>query len=133
MSRENVERHYRANEAFSEPNFDALLAVHDPDVEFTPLTLAAEGGVAYRGHDGLRSYWANLHDAFPDFRSEVEEVRDLGDVTFARLRVRAHGDASGAPIDQTAWQVGEWRDGKVIWWQTFATEAEALAAAERRE
>jgi ketosteroid isomerase-like protein len=129
MSQENVERLCRAHDALSRHDLDGLLAVHDPEVEFIPLTLAAESGVPYRGHDGVRSWWRNLHDAFPDFSSAVEEARDLGDVTIARLHLRAHGVESGAPIELTAWQVAEWRDDMVVWWRGFSSEAEALEAA----
>ena len=66
---------------------------------------------------------------YPDFSTEIEEIRDLGDVTVARLRVRGHGVESAAPMEQETWQLGEWRDSKVIRWDTFLSEAEALEAA----
>jgi hypothetical protein len=36
-------------------------------------------------------------------------------------------------VDQTNWDVAEWRDRKVIWWRACRTEAEALQAARLRE
>ena len=65
----------------------------------------------------------------PDFSTEVEDGRDLGDVTVVRVRVRGHGVASGASMEGTIWQVGEWRQEKCVRWQTCASEAEALEAA----
>jgi hypothetical protein len=50
-------------------------------VEFIPRLVEVDGGGSYRGHDGVRSWWENLLGVWPDFRSEVDEVRDLGDVT----------------------------------------------------
>ena len=70
----------------------------------------------------------DLFDAFPDFIVEVVEVRDLGDVTVAALRIRGHGAGSGTPAEETVWHVGRWRHGKVVWWRTFSTEDEALEA-----
>ena len=32
-------------------------------------------------------------------------------------------------MDQTSWQVIEWRQKKAIWWGIFLSEAEALEAA----
>jgi ketosteroid isomerase-like protein len=129
MSQENVVLFHQAHDAFNRRDIDAFLALTDPDVEFTPLLLKMEGGEAYRGHDGVRSWWQNLFGVYPDFSTEIEEIRDLGDVTVARLRVRGHGVESDAPMEQETWQVGEWRDNKVIRWDTFLSEAEALEAA----
>ena len=133
MSEENVELVYRAHDAFNRRDIDAFLALFDPNVEFTPIILRMEGGDAYRGHDGVRSWWENLLGVYPDFSTEIEEVRDLGDVTVARLPVRGHGVESEAPMEQVTWQVVESRDNKVIWWASFLSEAEALEAAGLRE
>ena len=46
---------------------------------------------------------------FPDFRGEPDEVRDLGDVTVVRGRLRGHGTESDASFEQTFWQVVKWR------------------------
>jgi ketosteroid isomerase-like protein len=148
MSQETVELMYEANDAFNRRDLDALLALSDPDVEFIPDALLAlldpevefiprivqvEGGVPYRGYDGVRSWWENLLGVSPDFSSEIDEVRDLGDVTVARVRLRGHGIESGATMEQTSWQVVEWRYKKAIWWRIFRSEAEALEAAGLRE
>jgi hypothetical protein len=36
-------------------------------------------------------------------------------------------------MEQKHWQVTRWRDNKAVWWQSFATEAEALEAVELRD
>ena len=46
-----------------------------------------------------------------DFELEVEQVRDLGEVTLARMRARGHGAGSAAPLEEVIWQVGRWRRG----------------------
>ncbi len=58
----------------------------DDDVEAFPILAGLEGG--YRGHDGIRRWWAGLVGTFPDFRAEVVELHDLGDLTVAVLRLR---------------------------------------------
>jgi ketosteroid isomerase-like protein len=127
MSQENVELTYGALDAFSRGDFDALLAMFYEDVEvFSRLAPLGDG--SYRGHDGVRSWWQNLHDAFPDLALEVLEVRDLGDVTLGAVRFHGHGRQSGAPIDETFWQVAHWRDGNVIRYSSHNSEAEALEA-----
>ena len=129
MSQENVELLYRAHDAFNRRDLDALLALCDPDVEFNSARMLVEGGGDYHGHDGVRDWWDGLFGFIPDFCTEVVEARDLGDFTIARVRVHGSGVQSGAPMDQTFWQAGEWRNEKVIWWRFVLTEAEALEAA----
>ena len=129
MSQENVDLAYRATDALNRRDLDAWLALTHPDVEFTSRVSEMEGGGPYRGHDGARSWWENLFGVFPDFSSEIEEARDLGDVTVVRVRQRARGIGSDAPTEQTSWVVTEWRDGKGIWTCVYRSEAEALEAA----
>jgi ketosteroid isomerase-like protein len=129
MSQENVELLHQAFDAFNRRDLDAYLALGDPELEFISYWMQVEGGGPYRGHDGVRDWWERLFDVFPDFTGEIEEVRDLGDRTIARVRVHAHGVESDAPMTQTMWLVAEWRHKKAIWWHFVSSEAEALEAA----
>ncbi len=105
----------------------ALLALMDDEVEAVSFLAAMEGG--YHGHAGIRRWWQNLLDVFPDFNVEVVEVRDLGgDSTLATLRTGGHGAGSGTPIDMLVWMAVRIRDGKCVWWQVFGDKDEALEA-----
>src|SRR4051795_4526986 len=123
MSQENVEMVYRAHEAFNRRDLDAFVALIDPEAELIPLNVALPGVTSYLGHDGVRSFWEELFAVSPGFSTAVGEVRDLGNVTIARVRLRG----------QTSWQVAEWRRGKAVFWHTCSSEAEALEAAGLRE
>jgi ketosteroid isomerase-like protein len=136
MSQENVELAFRMYDAFNRRDIDAFLALCDPGGEFISRIVELEGGGSYRGHDGVRSWWENLLGVFPDFSSEIEEVRDLGAVTVARVRVRGHGShgtESDAPMEQAQWHVTEWGHKKATWVRICLSEAEALEAAGLRE
>jgi ketosteroid isomerase-like protein len=126
MSQENVELAYRLYDAVSRRDLDALLAVTDENVELVSILVSVEGG--YHGHAGFRRWWENVFDAIPDYRVEVEEIRDLGDLTLAAIRLRGHGSGSGAPIDQRLSQVIQWRHTKAVRLESFRSEAEALEA-----
>ena len=128
MSQENVELFYRAVDAFNRPDLDAYLALMDDDVEFVPRQGAMEGESSYRRHDGVRRWWNSLFGVFPDYSIEVVEVRDLGDLTFATIRLRGHGAGSAAPTDQATWIMVRWRHGKCVWWRTSDERAEVLEA-----
>ncbi len=131
MSRENVELAYRAHEAVAGRQLDALLALMDPEVDFRPLISELEGN-AYQGHDGVRRWWEQTFSVFSDFEFELDEVRDLGDVVLAALRVRGHGVGGDAPFVERIWQIAEWRHGKVVWWRVCRSESDALAAERLR-
>jgi hypothetical protein len=132
MSQENVELAYRAYDAVSRRDLDAHLELYDPGVEIEPLTAVAVG-TSYRGLEGVRRWWDDIVNTFPDFGSEVLEARDLGDLTLTALRLRGHGAGSDALVEQTVWQVIEWRDKKCVWWGGYASEREALEAVALRE
>jgi ketosteroid isomerase-like protein len=126
MSQENVELAYRASDAINRRDLDALLALTDADMEFGSLTVAVEGDL--RGHDGVRRWLENVLDVWPDYKIEVVEARDWGDLTISAVRTRGHGAGSDAPMDMTLWQVARWRRGKCVWLRNFYTREEALEA-----
>ena len=133
MSQENVELLHRADDAFRRRDLDAFLAIFDPDVEFSSRIVEMEGGGPLSGHDGIRRWWNDVFTVFPDFRSEIEEVRDLGDTTITRVSLHGQGIGSDVPTEQTQWIVSQWRHAKAIRWRSVGSEAEALEAAGLRE
>jgi len=128
MSGENVDLVLRMYEVFNRRDLDALLALMHDEVEIAPRLGALEGD--YRGHAGVRRWWSDLLDFFPDYAAEIVEVQDLGDVTLGEIRGRAHGAASTTPVVETWWQSIRWRDGRCVWWRNFATKADALETIE---
>jgi ketosteroid isomerase-like protein len=126
MSQENVEQIHRVLEAFKRRDLDAFLALMDDDVEFVPRVGSMEGN--YHGPCGMRRFWENMLDVWPDLTLQVGEVRDFGDLTVAALHCRGQGAGSDVPLEWTVWQVLRWRGGKGVWWGHFDTRAEALEA-----
>jgi len=129
MSQENVEIVRRAHDAFNRRDLDAYLALHDPDEEFTPYERAIEGLGPYRGHDDVRRWWEEALEVLPDLKVELNEVRDLGDLTLVRGCLRGQGAGSGASFERTYWGLFRCRDKRIVWWHAFQSEAEALKAA----
>jgi ketosteroid isomerase-like protein len=127
MSQENVELHHRSIDAVNRRDQNAFLALMDRDVEAVSRIVAVEGGL--HGHDGIRQWWDNWFEAFPDYRIEVVEMRDLRDVTIATIRAVGHGAGSTLPFEDNVWLACRWRHGKCTWWQVFRAEADALEAA----
>jgi hypothetical protein len=126
MSQENVERTRRLAKVLNEGDLQGFLALMDDRVETGSRLAAIEGG--YHGHEGIRRWWENVHDAFPDFRLDVREFRDLGDVTLVAADPQGHGAGSSIPVAQAQWIVVRWASGKAVRWASFRSEAEALEA-----
>jgi ketosteroid isomerase-like protein len=129
MSQENVEQYRRLAEAFESRDLDAFLAFFDPEADFAPRSAAVHGGSPFHGHAGIRGWWESMFSVFSDYVAEIDEVRDLGVVTFGQARLRGQGMGSGVPMEQAQWHVVEWRDGLIVNWRTFPSESEALEAA----
>jgi ketosteroid isomerase-like protein len=123
----------RFNRAFSQGAVDALLAELSPDVDYGPATTTAEGR-ALHGHDEVRRYFAQLHDAFEQVSVEPERFEELADgIVLTVGRWRARGRASGVAIDST-WAVASQLlpDHRVVWVRAFTDERSAREAAMRR-
>ena len=126
MPEDNVGTVRSSYEAFYRRDLDEFLSYHDPDVEFRSLVLEVEG--VYRGHEGLRGWWGNIVDVFPNWMPQIEDARDMGGPVLLRVRVEGHGTGTGIGIDRHAWNVVEVRDGRIASSAFFRTEEEALAA-----
>jgi ketosteroid isomerase-like protein len=129
MSQENVELVRGGHDTFNHRDLEAYLALHDPDVEFTPYERAVEGLGPYRGHGDVRRWWEEALPILPDFEVELEEVRDLGDQVLVAGHLHGRGAGSGAPFERTYWGLFRCRDQRIVWWHAFQSEAEALKAA----
>ncbi len=130
MSQDNVDLIYRAFDAVNRRDIDAFLALMAPEIVFVPRLLAVEGGELH-GHEGVRTWWVSIFDAFPDFEATVLDVRSADSFTISSMRYRGRGGGSSAPFEDTIWLVSKWQDGKSVWAKSFRDEAEAVDAAGR--
>ena len=84
MSEENVELAYRAADAFNRRDIDAFVALCDPEVEWSPREPPSWRAAApTAAMTAFAAGYGALLEVFPDFGIEIQEVRDLGNVTVA--------------------------------------------------
>jgi ketosteroid isomerase-like protein len=135
MSRENVDAFKRGLEAGNRKDFEGLLEVLDPEVEWHSALHALLTGKAtgFRGHGGVRAMLRDLFDAFDEIQIEISEFRDLGDRLVAIGRSHARGEASGLDVETPLAFVTEFRNGKAISIRNYLDPAEALEAAGVRD
>jgi len=130
MSQENVERVREAIGTFNRGDYDAVLDLLHPDVEWQTPDSFPEART-HRGPEGVREFFRTWLDTFRGFRlhlercDPVDEHRVLG-----VLRGSGEGAGSGAAVESPPFfQLFEFRDGKLIRARMFQTESEALDAA----
>ena len=131
MSQENVETVRRGSAAFNSRDVEALLDMVHPAIEWHPLLPVLLGGEAtvYRGHEGVRELLRELDEAFVELRSDLFEVRDLGERVLAIGRLWGRGRESGAETEsETVW-LAEFKNGKVIRVREYLSPEQALEAA----
>ena len=127
MSSDLVAQVHRVYRAFASRDLDLIVELCDPEVAFTSLVMESEGTV-YRGHDGLREYFARLMDVLPDWRPEIEKVEDYGDLILVRNRLYATPAGGSVPVELTSWQLIRFRNALALRWEFFRTEEEAREA-----
>ena len=113
--------------AFSRRDVPALLALSDPGIVFTPPTGRLAGRPEpYVGHEGLRTYMADVARVWQDLRSEPDEYVEVGDRVVCTGRV--YGWGIGRVIDAPAGWVWRVRDGLVVEGHVYQTRRAAYEA-----
>ena len=107
--------------AFTRRDVDAVLPYLAPDVELhVPSTtgLAGRSG-PYRGHDGIRAYFADVEAVWDELTVEPEDYRAAAAsvVIFGRVR----GRRGEQRVDTRVLWTWKLRDGKVVSGSVFDT------------
>jgi uncharacterized protein len=129
MENENVELVRRGLEAMNRRDFDAVMALVDPEVvAHIPVEMANEG--TYRGRDEFRTMMETWLEPWDEYRAEPHEFIARGDAVVVPLRQSARGKGSGVEVEMEAAFVMTARGGRLVAWRLYADPAEALASVE---
>ena len=115
--------------AITRRDLDGFLALAHPEIEFRSLIAEAEGGI-FQGHDGVREWWRSVIESL-GIRPGAETIESFRDRGITRMGLA--GTIEGVEVPQKMWMAWRVRDGLLIWWETFRTEAEAREAVGLRE
>jgi ketosteroid isomerase-like protein len=133
MSEENVEIVRSLFVAFADRDQAAAATVLHPEVEIRPAIVGGPEGVVYRGLPGNKRFWADVDEAWAEFRIETEEFRDLGERVLVFGRAFARAEGSGIALDEPVAWLAAVRDGQIIEFRSFSNQQEALEAAGLQE
>jgi ketosteroid isomerase-like protein len=128
MSQENIETALALAEARNRGDVEAWIALCDEEAEYYPLRAQLEGE-AYRGHEGLERFLAQMTDEWEGVRFDIEETRAAGDQVVGIGRFRARGRASGVDLNVPLGVFTRVRRGKIVCLRFFSEPTDALEAA----
>jgi ketosteroid isomerase-like protein len=118
--------------AFAERDLEGVLALADPDIEFTAVTGEHAGRTdPYRGHDGMRQYFRDLAGVWEELHLTPREFRAVGDLVLVTGKVSAR--SRGRTVSGSTGWLWRVRDGKVVFGKVYASAADAIAALEEEE
>ena len=132
MTQPQLEIVREALSRFSAGDFEGTLELIDEDAMWEPSGQFVGSGSEYRGHQGIRRFWADFTEPWeqieliPGEAVALDEERVLTDTHF-----RGIGRASGVPTEMEVVQLWTVKGNKITRFQSFATKAEALGAARR--
>jgi ketosteroid isomerase-like protein len=133
MSQENVDLVLRVlGQGRRNPTalFDVLDDAVHWDVGFLDIPDSAG---TWHGPAAVREFFRRWVGAFDEWDYEVGNVIDAEDSVVVRVHQWGRGEGSGVSVDSEFWQVWTIRNGKVVRWGAYATEADALEALGLRE
>jgi len=140
MSQENVEIVRRIYDAAARRDSATIFSLYDPEVELDNSRLQVVGlspigaETNYRGHDGLRRFFREWHDAWENIDYDFDELVDAGgDYVVSLVTRRGRGRASGAEVELPLALLWTLRDTKAARVEWFPSRNEALEAVGRRE
>jgi ketosteroid isomerase-like protein len=121
----------RGLDAWNRDDIDELLELLEPDVGIH-LSGAFPGlDRDYRGHDGMREFWREMHDMWHPLEMKGGQIEPLGDLALAPITFRATG-RDGIQVERVfyfVWQFDD-RTGKVRAYSSHQDRESAVAAAE---
>jgi len=99
MSEASVEVVRRLFELYASGGIEPTLELMDEDIVIViPPEMSAEPGT-YRGHEGVRRYFAGFEGMLEDVRYEALELIPEGKYVLARARLAGRGVSSGLEVD----------------------------------
>jgi ketosteroid isomerase-like protein len=112
-------------EAITASDLERALEVCHPEIEF--LSVLAVSGRRYRGHDGIREYFDDIHSAWAEWRVEVHQVvaGDDGRVAIV-MTMHVRGKESGAMLAERTEHLWTIEDGRLLRNQPYREPGGAL-------
>jgi len=114
-------------ERFNADDIEGFLELFDAEMEFHDVP-EIPGSTVYRGHEGMRRWWATVKEPLEELRFELGEVTEGADRIAVVTRAVGRGRGSGAEVDWTFTTVWGVRDGLISYHHGYTDRDDALRA-----
>jgi ketosteroid isomerase-like protein len=112
-------------ERLNSNDLEGFLELADPEIELHDVP-EIPGSTVYRGHDGIRRWWATVTEPMEELRFEFGEVTEGREKIAVVTRAVGRGRGSGAEVDWTFTTVWGFRDGLISYHHGYSDHADAL-------
>ena len=133
MSQDTVAMMRQWAETYNQGDLDGFLSYLDPRVaweENHPLFGFVGLDAVYKGHEGVRRWWATTREPWQTVAVTIHEVTPGDNAVVVHCTMHGTGAGSGADVDLPFFQVFDLRGGKVSRRRLYPEREEALQAAE---
>ena len=107
---------------------DGVISLTDESIVVTQPAALPGASPQQHGHAGVREAFGIWPEQWEDFRVEVLSVADAGERVLVTTMQHGRGKGSGIEVEMPFWFVFSIRNARIVEWQIFMTEAEALKA-----
>jgi uncharacterized protein len=108
-------------------DLEGFLELADPEIELHDVP-EIPGSTVYRGHEGIRRWWATVTEPMEELRFELGEVTEGDERIAVVTRAAGRGRGSGAEVDWTFTTVWGVRDGLITYHHGYRDHTDALRA-----
>src|SRR4051812_37300892 len=108
--------------AWNRGDLEAFVGFTAPDVVIRPSGVFPDLPDEYRGREGVRAFWRDVHEPWEELLIDVEAVEGRGAIVLVGFRFRARG-RDGVTVDARFYQVGEVSDAAAHRIEAYADEA----------
>jgi ketosteroid isomerase-like protein len=130
MSQENVEVVRNACDAFIRGDTEGVLRLCDENIVITQPSELPGVAPQQQGHTGVLEAFGIWPEQWDDYRIEISRiVAEPGEYVVVTTRQGGRGKQSGVDVQMDFTLVFTVQGGKIVGWQIFVNEEQALEAA----
>jgi uncharacterized protein len=122
---ELIARMYRE---WSHGDMDALLEVFDAEVEVRPALSAFLASMVYRGHEGVRAWYAETNEPWAELQAVPSRFIDAGERTVVVVALQARVPGGQVEVAGEIAHVVTLRDGRIFRLDGYEEPDAALSA-----
>jgi ketosteroid isomerase-like protein len=108
---------------------DGVLELFDAEAEVRPALSTFLASMVYRGHEGIRAWYAETNEPWAELHAEPERFIDAGERTLVIIALHARVPGGRVDVGARIAHIITIRDGKIVRLDGYDEPDNALTAA----